>query len=243
MSQIAALAPPRIVADMPVPGQNGVDIPVFEELRAARKKGARMAVAQLGQSLDGRIATPTGHSHFVNGPEALTFLHRLRAAVDAVVVGAGTALADDPQLTVRRCEGSHPARVLIDLRRRAGGRLKMLCDDGVRRLVFGAAHDDDPAGVEVIEAEAPLGPHDILSALEAKGLRTVLVEGGARTVADFVSAGALDRICIAVAPLIIGSGPIGLCLPPIERLDSAIRPRTAVSMMEDGDVLFDCALR
>jgi len=78
-----------------------------------------VAVGQIGQSLDGRVATETGHSHYINGPAGLAHLHRLRALVDAVVVGVGTALADDPQLTVRRVTGPQPARVVID----AGGRL------------------------------------------------------------------------------------------------------------------------
>ena len=67
-----------------------------------------MVVGQIGQSLDGRVATATGHSHYINGPAGLAHLHRLRALVDAVVVGVGTALADDPQLTVRRVAGPQP---------------------------------------------------------------------------------------------------------------------------------------
>ena len=77
-------------------------------------------VAQLGQSLDGRIATITGMSKYINGAPALDHLHRIRAEVDAVVVGASTVVADDPQLTVRRVPGRSPARVVID----PTGRLK-----------------------------------------------------------------------------------------------------------------------
>src|SRR5690606_42113729 len=76
-------------------------------------------VAQLGQSLDGRVATATGESKWINRDAALDHLHRLRACVDAVVVGIGTVLADDPMLNVRRVPGLHPARVIID----PGGRL------------------------------------------------------------------------------------------------------------------------
>ncbi len=73
-----------------------------------------VVVGQIGQSLDGRIATESGHSKYINGPAGLAHLHRLRALVDAVVVGVGTAIADDPQLTVRRVAGPQPARVVID---------------------------------------------------------------------------------------------------------------------------------
>ena len=95
-----------------------------------------VVVAQIGQSLDGRVATETGHSHYINGPAGLAHLHRLRALVDAVVIGAGTALADDPQLTVRRVSGPQPARVVIDARGRLPSGAKLLANDGVRRLFF-----------------------------------------------------------------------------------------------------------
>ena len=73
-----------------------------------------LIVGQLGQSLDGRVATESGHSKYINGPAGLVHLHRLRSLVDVVVVGVGTAIADDPQLTVRRVSGRQPARVVID---------------------------------------------------------------------------------------------------------------------------------
>src|ERR1700752_47428 len=73
-----------------------------------------MVVGQIGQSIDGRIATVTGHSKYINGPAGLAHLHRLRALVDAVLIGIGTAVADDPLLTVRRCAGPSPARIVID---------------------------------------------------------------------------------------------------------------------------------
>ena len=79
-----------------------------------------VVVGQIGQSLDGRIATETGHSKYINGPAGLAHLHRLRALVDAVVIGVGTALADDPQLTVRRVAGPQPARIVIDPKGRLG---------------------------------------------------------------------------------------------------------------------------
>ena len=76
--------------------------------------GPRLAFAQLGQSLDGFIATRTGDADYVTGEEDRRHLHRLRALADAVVVGAGTAVADDPQLTVRACAGTNPVRVVLD---------------------------------------------------------------------------------------------------------------------------------
>ena len=83
---------------------------LFGALRMPGPDGLTV-IGQLGQSLDGRIATPTGHSHYINGPAGIDHLHRIRALVDVVVVGAGTAVADDPQLTVRRVEGPQPAQI------------------------------------------------------------------------------------------------------------------------------------
>jgi diaminohydroxyphosphoribosylaminopyrimidine deaminase/5-amino-6-(5-phosphoribosylamino)uracil reductase len=107
-----------------------------------------LVVGQIGQSLDGRAATTTGHSHYINGADGLDHLHRLRALMDAVVVGVGTALADDPLLTVRRVAGPHPARVIIDPRGRLPATARAFRDDGVRRLVLtaGSAGTAPPAG-------------------------------------------------------------------------------------------------
>lgn len=228
------------------PSRAETPLPSLAAAQAARREGRRFVVAQLGQSLDGRIATPSGHSHYINGDGAITLLHQLRASVDAVIVGAGTAAADDPQLTVRRCEGDSPARVLIDRRRRAGARLRMLAgEDGVRRIVVGPPHPGDAPGLEhIVPPEGTvMNPAALLDALAERGLSVVLVEGGAYTVSAFLAAGALSRLCVLVAPLLIGSGPTGLTLPPIDRLDGAIRPPAEIAVLPDGDVVFDCDLR
>src|SRR5581483_3715846 len=94
-----------------------------------------VVVGQCGQSIDARIATPTGHSHYINGASGLAHLHRLRALVDAVVIGVGTAIADDPQLTVRRVEGPSPARVILDPTGRLPPTGRVLVGDGIRRIV------------------------------------------------------------------------------------------------------------
>lgn len=208
---------------------------------------APLTIGQLGQSLDGRIATPSGHSHYINGPAAIAHLHRLRALVEAVVVGVGTASADDPLLTVRHVEGPSPARVVID----PGGRLRpdarLLADDGCRRLVV--TRPDAPwrhrAAIERVpvatDGSGQLPPARIVAALGALGLRRILIEGGALTVSRFLQAGCLDRLHIAVAPLIIGSGPTGLTLEPIDRLDAALRPPTRWHRLGD-DLLLDIDL-
>jgi len=203
-------------------------------------------IAQLGQTLDGRIATQTGASKYINGAGALDHLHRLRTAVDGVVVGIGTVLADDPALTVRRAAGENPARIIIDPNARLPQDAKCLCDDGARILVIGAGAADWPAHVELIHVSDRtngLCPREIVTALFARGLHKLLIEGGAQTISRFIEADALDRLHILMAPMIIGSGKPGLALPPIDSLSQALRPRTQAYPLPDGDVIFDCDMR
>jgi len=208
---------------------------------------ARLAIGQLGQSIDGRIATPSGHSHFINGPAAITHLHRLRALVDAVVIGVGTARADDPLLTVRHVAGRSPARVVIDPLGRLGSDARLFADDGRRRLVVtrpDAAWRHPPAIERVSiapDGSGRLAPARIVEALDALGLKRLLIEGGAFTVSRFLQAGCLDRLHIALAPLLIGSGPTGLTLDPIDRLDAALRPPTYCHRLGE-DLLLDIDL-
>ena len=220
--------------------------PLFDPLRLA-PPDKPFVIAQLGQSLDGRIATPTGASRWINRSAALDHLHRLRAHVDAVVVGAGTVVEDDPQLTVRRVRGRDPARVVIDPNRRVADTARCLNDVGARRIVIAGENLlESPRNAEVIRLPRDTGlidPDRIVRALFERGLRKILVEGGARTVSAFMNAKALDRLHVLVAPVIIGSGIPGLSLKPICGLEEALRPKTLVHVLDDGDVLFDCDLR
>lgn len=208
-------------------------------------------IGQIGQSLDGRIATPTGHSHYINGREAIVHLHRLRALVDAVVVGVGTVIADDPQLTVRlaalSAPGRQPARVVLDPSARMPRGARCLTDDGARRIVVRCSAQPplEVGGVQtvtipVVNGVMPVGA--VLDVLHGLGLRRVLIEGGARTLSHFLAAGRLDRLHVMTAPLIIGSGPVGLQLPDIDHLDQALRPRVSTYVLPCGDILSDCAL-
>jgi diaminohydroxyphosphoribosylaminopyrimidine deaminase/5-amino-6-(5-phosphoribosylamino)uracil reductase len=223
--------------------------PPWQEIFGPLRRGKvddLVVVAQCGQSIDARIATASGHSHYINGTEGLAHLHRLRALVDAVVIGVGTAIADDPQLTVRRVAGPNPVRVVIDPNGRLPPSARALADDGVRRLVITGLHTsvDLPSGVELLRVaatEGQLAPPAVLAALAAHGFRRILVEGGSNTVSRFLAAGCLDRLHVMIAPMIIGAGPSSVSLAPVERVEQAIKAPMRAHILGD-EVLLDCDL-
>lgn len=212
----------------------------------AARSGNPLVIGQIGQSLDGRIATVTGDTRDISGPDGLAHLHRLRALVDGVIIGVKTALHDAPRLTVRLCDGPNPARIIIDPRGRLPDDAAVLRDDGSRRIVIQAVDQDRPAGVEVVRLTAQDGllrPEQIIDALAELGLHSLLVEGGGFTISRFMEAGLLDRLHVAISPVLLGGGSVGLTLPsPPERLTDAIQPETTVFQL-GSDVVFDCALR
>jgi diaminohydroxyphosphoribosylaminopyrimidine deaminase / 5-amino-6-(5-phosphoribosylamino)uracil reductase len=205
-----------------------------------------VVVGQIGQSIDGRIATATGHSKYINGPAGLAHLHRLRAVVDAVVIGVRTAIADDPQLTVRNVTGPSPARIVLDPTGRLPANARLLAGDGIRRIVMTAEgvtpklHPD----IEILNLRSSSGgiaPTTILYALADCGFRRILIEGGANTVSRFIAAGCLDRLHVVVAPIIIGAGQSGVTLAPIDHVGEALRSPIRAHILGE-EVLFDCDL-
>lgn len=217
-------------------------------MRLSRHRGdGPLVIGQLGQSLDGRIATPTGASKYINGSEALCHLHRIRAEVDAVIVGVGTAIADDPQLTTRHVAGPSPARVVIDPNGRMPAGLRMLTDGAAPVLVVTCPGRATPPGAEAVELECDgaglIPPRAIVAALAQRGLRRLLVEGGADTLARFLNAGVIDELHLMVAPVVLGSGKTGLNLAPIAGLDEALRPLVRTMRFKDGDMLCMCDMR
>jgi riboflavin-specific deaminase-like protein len=210
---------------------------------------ADLVIAQVGQSLDGRIATENGHSHYVTGPADIRRLHRLRALVNAVVVGASTVASDNPRLTVREVEGNDPVRVVLDPDGRLDPGRNVFSDGAARTLVVRRTPDKDArpsaAGdVLMIPCTGADGfdPRIVLRMLRDAGYRRVLIEGGGITVSRFVQAGAVDRLHVTVAPLLIGSGRPALTLTAIQSLDHALRPRCRHFRLGE-DMLFDLDLR
>ena len=223
---------------------------IYHPLMAAIHADQPFMIGQLGQSLDGRIATETGHSHYINGPDALAHLHRLRALVDAVVVGSNTVIADDPELTVRRVSGANPVRVVLDPSARTPLDARWRQDSDEQRLLIHREDVNAPdCGQHCERLALPTDPTGqipvpaIIEALAARGYKRLLIEGGSTTVSHWLQSQQLNRLHLMIGTQIIGSGSVGLNLnPPIATMDQALRPtRTRYFPQADGDLLIDCA--
>ncbi|WP_294643635.1 RibD family protein [uncultured Aureimonas sp.] len=214
---------------------------IYEPL--ARRRGGSFVLAQVGQSLDGRVATVDGDAAPISGPDGFAHLHRLRALSDAVLVGAGCVVADDPRLTVREVSGPSPVRVLIDPSARIPADARCLSPE-TRTILVRADGCGASTSHETIRLprgdDGRLCTVALLDALGERGLHHILVEGGAATIRHFLEAGVVDRLHVCIAPIIIGSGAPGLALAPISKLSGALRPQTRVFAL-GSDTLFDCA--
>lgn len=178
---------------------------------------------KVAQSLDGRIAARGGDSRWITDAAARRLVHRMRAEHDAVLVGRGTALYDDPRLTVRDVEAgagsaAPPWRVVLDSRLALPAAARLASDEHAARTIALTTDQSDPArrrelggrGVQVqVVAAGAGGRIDIdaaLQAMHARGIRSLLVEGGGAVYTSFLRAGRFDRLSVFVAPLLIGDG-------------------------------------
>ncbi|HEY0939670.1 MAG TPA: RibD family protein [Steroidobacter sp.] len=217
---------------------------------AGPRANTPLVLAQLGQSLDGFIATAGGQSHFVTGPTSIVHLHILRALSDCVIVGAGTVAADNPRLTTRLVDGPNPVRVVLDPQLRLPISCGVFSDGQAPTLRVRARNVTLPgargsADIEDLEIGAPSGKldlHELVNELWSRGMQTILVEGGGVTVSAFLAAGLVDRMHIVVAPFVIGEGRPGLRVPSAAKLEDCVRPPPRVYAL-GSDVLFDCDMR
>lgn len=200
----------------------GVDADIYAALTANEE-----VIAQLAQSQDGFIATRTGDACFVSGTTDRTHLHRIRAHVGAVLVGAQTVIADDPQLTVRAVHGPNPVRVVLDPHARVPVTSTVL-STGPTPTVWLISSEATPGAevgdhVRVTRLPPAASPQDIIAVIRSQVAGSVLVEGGGRTVSSFLAAGALDRLFLTTAPVFIGDGVPGIRFHGSEVMAKALR--------------------
>jgi diaminohydroxyphosphoribosylaminopyrimidine deaminase/5-amino-6-(5-phosphoribosylamino)uracil reductase len=189
-----------------------------------------------------------GESQFVTGRENILHLHRMRALSDAIVVGAGTVAADNPQLTTRHVAGPSPLRVIFDPSRRLTQDYRVFTDDSAPTLYVCARSLISPgeshfgfATIVPLDGADGVTVVELMRVLRERGCKRIFVEGGGVTVSAFLEANLLDRLQMAIAPLIIGDGRPAIRLPARATLRDCHRPRYRVFRM-GGDVLFDCEL-
>jgi GTP cyclohydrolase II len=203
-------------------------------------------VLKYAQTLDGRIATTTGDSKWISGEEERGVSHALRAACDAVMVGVGTVLRDDPRLTVRLVPGTSPLRVVLDSMLRTPSTALVLSGDPVTVvLTTDRAAESDRQRLRALGASVwvvPAGPAGVdlpaaLRVLRELGIRTLLVEGGARTITSLLGARLVDRIVVSIAAKIIGAGTEAVGDLGIARVTQGISLRNRCMYVTADDVI------
>jgi len=197
--------------------------------------GLPLVTVKLAQTVDGRIATSTGNSQWISSAESLNLAHQLRAASDAVMVGSGTILADDPRLTVRLVRGRNPTRIVLDSRLRTPLTAKVLTEQDIAPTVIATttrASEKKVArlrdmGIEIsVIKEDRRGEIDavqLLRTLGQRGIASVLVEGGSRVVTSLLRLKLVDRLVIIIAPSILGRGIEAVGELDIRDINQAIR--------------------
>ncbi|CAG0936163.1 2,5-diamino-6-(ribosylamino)-4(3H)-pyrimidinone 5'-phosphate reductase [Thermoflexales bacterium] len=168
------------------------------------------------QSLDGSIAIRSGVPLALSGTESMHYTHQLRAAHDAILIGIGTVLSDDPRLNVRLTSGLSPRPIVLDSGLRCP--LRARCLEANRRPIVATTarasalrrHELEAQGVTVIsitscsDNESYLDLSALLNVLAAQGIRSLMVEGGARVITSFLRARLVDRLIITIAPVLVG---------------------------------------
>lgn len=203
-------------------------------------------ILKYAQSVDGRIATSTGDARWISGEDERRISHTLRAACDGVLVGIGTVLLDDPQLTVRMVPGVSPVRVVLDSTLRIPEQARVLDEDAptliitteyastdrrqalTRRHVRVRVVQSGPGGVDLARA---------LAVLRDEGIRSLLVEGGAEVITSLLAAGFVDRVVVGVSPMILGSGTEAVGPLGVDRVQDGIRLTNRSIHMTSEDIL------
>lgn len=194
----------------------------------AVERGRPFVTWKVATTLDGRSAAADGTSRWISGAASRRDVHRLRGLADTVLVGTGTVLADDPQLTVRDAD-DHP-----------GDRQPLRAVMGLREVPAGARVLDDTAETVLLRTR---DPHEALAALRARDRQHVFLEGGAHLAAAFVRAGLVDELVVYTAPVLLGAGTPAVADLGVTTIGAALRPRvTDVTVLDGGDVRTTAAL-
>ena len=201
------------------------------------RTGRPYVTLKAGMTIDGAVATARGESQWITGAESRAAVHHLRNTHDAIMVGIGTVLADNPRLTTRLAQGDgkYSLRIVVDSTLRTPSSAALLTQAGSTLILTSAAARDADAErlrseqVEILRVAGHPGAIDLVDAMRqlgARGIQSILLEGGGRLHHGALHAGIVDRLCVFVAPLLLGgSGLPVFCGPGVSNLKDAFRLR------------------
>ena len=243
--------------------QHGVEVDVGVLQQEARKlnevyfkyvaTGLPFVTLKYAQSLDGRIATSRGDAQWISSEKSRQFAHRLRAVHDGIMVGIGTVVADDPQLTVRLAKGKNPFRVILDSKLHIPLDAQVLTKGGKTIIATTEACDKtrigeiEKKGNEVLltqrDKDGRIHLRTLLQTLARRGVASILVEGGKEVITSFLRDRLVDRMVIITAPLILGQGIEAIGTLGITSVEQAVRPTSLDVKRLDCDRVFDLRLK
>ncbi len=200
-------------------------IPILREKK-------KLTIAQLGQSIDGRIALNNGNSHYINNKKGLLYLHCLRSISDAIIVGSNTIKKDDPRLTTRKIKGNNPRRIIIDGSLSLTNKYKIF-NDGYKNIILTKSKKNKILNnTTIIRLDKNNFTKNIISEINKLEYKYVLIEGGSKTISEFINYKYINLLQFIIAPIVIGSGINSLNLKEIKNLNKALRPKFSYNILE-----------
>jgi diaminohydroxyphosphoribosylaminopyrimidine deaminase/5-amino-6-(5-phosphoribosylamino)uracil reductase len=273
VERLISLKPARVVIGTPDPNplvsgkgikvlnEHGIDTTVGVLEDACKELNERFfkfiqtrvpfVTLKFAQTLDGRIATASGHSQWITSLLSRRFAHRLRSIHDAVLVGVGTVMADNPELTVRLARGRNPVRIIVDSHLRIPLHASVLKHQKTARTIIAATPDADPEkrtrlldmGIDVMltaeDSRHRIDMKSLLSELGKKEISSVLVEGGAAVITTILREQLADRAVVIIAPKIVGKGIEAVGDLEIKRIDDALKFSFKRIIRKGDDLVID----
>ena len=197
------------------------------------RKNKKLVIAQIGQSIDGRIALNNGNSHYINNPKSIIYLHCLRSISDAIIVGSNTIKKDDPLLTTRKIKGTNPKRIIIDGSLSLNNKYKIF-NDGNENIIFTKSNKNIRLNNStIIRLKEKNFTKNFITQIKKLKYKNILVEGGSKTISELINNKYIDILQFMIAPILIGSGINSLNLKEISNLKKAIRPKSNFNELEN----------
>ena len=170
------------------------------------RRNKKLVIAQIGQSIDGRIALNNGNSHYINNPKSIIYLHCLRSISDAIIVGSNTIKKDNPLLTTRKIKGRNPKRIIIDGRLSLNNKYKIF-NDGNENIIFTKSNKNIRLNNStIIRLKEKNFTKNLIREIKKLKYKNILVEGGSKTISELINNKYIDILQFMIAPILIGSG-------------------------------------